>query len=131
MFNLTNDAVVAGQNLTWTVMGAAVALFYLFRCLSGRLSGDAYWLALGVIFVGGGSALHRFYWLFARAYRESDPKMWEWFADNAAWGLAPVVICIVVGYGCHLMPLFRNKIAGAGFLFGCALALWLIGVQLG
>ena len=84
-----------------------------------------------LLFVAGFGSVHRFYWLFGRLARDENPRLWEWFADHAAWALAPAVIGIVVGYGCHLLPLFSDKTKGAVFLLGCGFSLWMLGVYIG
>jgi len=129
---LSENEIVLGQNFVWAVFGAAVALFYVIRCALGAVRGETFWLALGIVFVAGGSSAHRLYWYFGRWFRTQDNyAAWEWFSDHAAWGLSPVVIAIVAGYACHLMPLFDNKPVGAAFLFSVAFALWWIGAVLG
>lgn len=128
---LTEDQIVAGQNFIWAVAGAAVAALYAYRCIKGTLTGEAFWLGLGVVLVAGGGTLHRAYWFIGRAMRADNPGVWETFASHAAWALFPVVSIIILGYGAHLMPLFEHKRRAAGWLAAAAFGVWLTGAYLG
>lgn len=121
---MTEDQIVLGQNLVWSVFGLTVGVIYLIRAAIRGKYDEPFWLMAGIAAVALGSGLHRAYWFVGRWLRtHGNREAWEVFADNAAWGLSPIVMLIVAGYACHLAPMVPVRsvywfFAATGIAFG-------------
>lgn len=89
------------------VISFVVGLFFLHRLKKGDIVGQAREIAIGVVWVAFGFAMHRLYWgiyrinLAAGNVEVADP-MWSW-----SWVTIFPLAGIALGYGHHLAPVLK------------------------
>lgn len=113
---------IGAESVVVAVVGFLVSGMFIWRLATGRITNPyARQLAIGIVFVAAGNALHRSFWGLARLL-EGAGWVGAYAAARENIGITVVFLgLLLVGYGFHLAPVL-SEIFGKPWVFYYAAA---------